>query len=138
MRVPLATLSLMICLSGLAAPSVRSVCSLKGECELIDPVEFMDEVGSGTIKLIDENGSELVFAYFDRKVYFVIGGDKVDSEAGSPEERCLLKVLKNSFARTYDAAFDKDPGGKGTKRFLEQHAVKHFIRLLEQRCATKK
>ena len=112
-------------------------CDLQGKCKLIDSVEFMDEVGSGSIRLIDENNRELLFSYFNKEVHLRSGARTIKSEAGSPEERCLLKVLKKSYAATYDPAFDKDPGGDGTKRFLEQHAVKHFMRLLEQRCATR-
>lgn len=133
----LTALSLNLCLSAIGAPLIKSACNLKGQCKLIDPMEFMDELGSGTIKLMDENGSELTFAYFHQQVYFVIGDKSLNSEPGSPEERCVLKILKESFAKMYDPGFDKDPGGNGSKRFHEQHAVKHFIRLLEVRCATK-
>jgi len=98
----------------------------------------MDIIGSGGVTLVDEKGNELVFSYFQRKAYFVTDEKtKVPSQPGSPQEQCLLKVLKELFASIHDPAFDKDPGGTGTEKFRRQRAVKHFIRLLEGRCATK-
>jgi hypothetical protein len=118
---------------------VTQPCDLKGICKLINPVEFADDWGSGGIRFVDSKGSELVFSYFNGKVYFKTGEQtKIESQPGSSGEQCLLKILKESFAAVYDPAFDKDPGAESSKRYWEQRTVKHFIRVLERRCATKK
>jgi hypothetical protein len=130
---------------GIAAPLVTQPCDLKGTCKLVDPSLLVDYYGSGKVKLVDSSGRELVFLFFDDKVYFKSGeGTKIESQRGSREEQCLLKTLKESFAAVYDPAFDKldpafdkDTGGAGAKRYQEQRAVKHFILVLERRCAAK-
>jgi hypothetical protein len=129
----LVAFSWVVCLPGVTAPPALGPCNLKGDCKLIDPVEFLDEVGSGSVKIVDQSGAELSFMFGARGVYLRSGEAKIRSQAGSADEKCLLRIFKESLARTYDPKFDKDPGGSGSKRFFEQHAVKHFIRVLERR-----
>jgi hypothetical protein len=137
-HVAIGLLIALVLSRGLAAATLTDPCKLKSPCKLIEPLEFLDVIGSGAVKLIDHDGSGLVFAYFEGKAYFVSGTkSKVDSTPGSPQEQCLLKILKESLAGVYNPAFDKDPGGAASKRFFEQHAVKHLIRVLESRCAAK-
>ena len=130
-----------LCSDVVAGQLVTRPCEFNGVCKLVNPIEFPDDWGSGGIKFVDKDGRELVFSYFEQKVYFKSGeGTKIESQPGTSEEQCLLKVLKESFAAVYDPKLDKKPSDADKpawQPYLDQLAIKHFIRVLERRCASK-
>src|SRR5437588_8441738 len=105
----LAVLTTFFCVTAFSAPSASNPCSLKGQAKIVESDELMDMIGSGWIKVVDEKGTELTFLYFDREVSFVSGHVKTKSEPGSASEQCFLKILKESFAKTYDPVLDENP-----------------------------
>lgn len=122
---------------------------LRGPCSIVDAKVYEDDSGSGGFILVDGNGKRLRFIYtynHGQRVYFgQPDGSKVESEPGSPEEQCLLKISKTSFTERfgpieqpvseYYAQLEKK---LPKSEFDALIAIQHFIIVLEHRCKFKK
>ena len=116
---------------------------LKGLCSFVDAELFLDIVGTAHVTLIDENGNRLRIYYKPdqgEKVLFVAQDRRwMESEPGSPEEKCLLDIMKKSFAKEFDPPLTKLPDGNEARgKYYTQHAVHRLIIALERRCSPKK
>lgn len=79
----------------LAVSPVTQPCDLESPSRLVAATEFMDDRGSGSVILGDNSGNELQFHYSAGVAHFKVNkGAKIESRAGSAEERCILDLLR--------------------------------------------
>ena len=129
---------------GLNQPEALQPSDLIPPCKLTDIALYADWDGSGHLTIIDEKGSRLKLSYANDILYFEHTDKSViRSKSGSAEEQILLRILKQSLARTYDPSMAKkdynfsDKTKDEQQRYFEQKGIKHFIHVLEDRCSTK-
>jgi hypothetical protein len=118
--------------------------SLIRPCSIVNAETLVEDFAPGGVTLLDRSGREFRFSYSadynGPEVYFgQPNGKKVKSEAGSPEEACMLKILKEAYKRSFRHPFKKLPDdAPGQKSFWIQVSVRHFILVLEHRCKYKR
>ena len=118
----------------------QSPCELQGICSLKDAVTQNTDYGSSRVTLVDQNGNIFIVAYIGPGVILKRqDGTEVKSKPGSPDEQCLLTVLKASYAAAFSPQMSEPPkDAAGQKRFWTQYTVNRLIGIFQRRCATGK
>jgi hypothetical protein len=117
---------LLVRCHAVAASPVTQPCDLQPPSRLVAAIEFMDGRGSGSVTLVDKNGNELRFDYSAGVAHFKVNkGTKIESRAGSVEERCILDILRQGYKATFDSAPLKTSDAYSAEWFLRQHAMTH-------------